>query len=367
MQSSRIGVGVGWVATLAALCVACASSDDDPRVRAAEQGKKAPAVPDRAQLAERARRIFGPLPDQVPRSDYSLTPARTDLGRKLYYDPRLSKSQQISCNSCHDLARYGVDGEPTSPGHRGQRGARNSPSVYNAALHIAQFWDGRSPDVEDQAKGPILNPVEMAMPSEEATVALLRSIPGYRADFEAAFPDDDEPISYDNMALAIGAFERRLMTPSPFDAFLAGDDDALDDVQLAGLETFVNTGCVTCHQGPAIGGRMYQKLGLVKPYATADTGRHAVTGLEGDRGVFKVPSLRNIEKTGPYLHDGSIESLDEMIRIMAEYQLGRALEDGQVASIRAFLGALTGRPDASYVAKPALPPSGPNTPGPDNT
>jgi cytochrome c peroxidase len=324
----------------------------------------APAGPDRAAARQRAQAIFGELPDAAVDPDNPISDAKVDLGRMLYYDARFSKSQQISCNSCHALDAYGVDGEPTSPGHEGQRGSRNSPTVYNAALHIAQFWDGRAADVEEQAKGPVLNPVEMGMPSEDYVIEVLRSIPGYGPAFAAAFPEAEDPISYDNMARAIGAFERQLLTPSRFDAFLAGEDEALSDAEVAGLVTFMDVGCIQCHNGPPIGGRSFQKLGSVRPYPTNDPGRFEVTGQESDRFLFKVPSLRNIERTGPYLHDGSIASLDEMIRIMGEHQLGRTLSAAELASIRSFLGALTGEVDLAYIEEPDLPESGPTTPQP---
>jgi cytochrome c peroxidase len=325
-------------------------------------------VPDRAALRERARTVFGELPREVPNPDNPVTDEKVELGRVLYYDTRLSKNHDVSCNTCHLLDHFGVDGKPTSTGHRGQTGTRNAPTVYNAALHIAQFWDGRAADVEEQAKGPVLNPVEMAMPSEEGTVAVLESIPGYAPLFAAAFPGDEPAITYDHMAAAIGAFERRLMTPSAFDAFLEGNDAALSDEQARGLEVFMDTGCITCHNGPAVGGRLYQKLGLVKPYPTKDPGRAGVTGDDADAQVFKVPSLRNVARTAPYLHDGSVAELDDMIRIMAEYQLGiEELDDERVAAIHAFLESLTGTVEASLVAMPELPESGPDTPAPDPT
>ncbi|HEY5656526.1 MAG TPA: cytochrome-c peroxidase [Myxococcota bacterium] len=320
---------------------------------------------DRGALRERARALLGVLPKEAPNPQNPVTPAKVELGRMLYYDARFSKNQDISCNTCHLLDRHGVDGKPTSSGHREQRGDRNAPTVYNAALHIAQFWDGRAADVEEQAKGPILNSVEMAMPSEELVLATLESIPGYASPFAAAFPDAERPITYDNMARAIGAFERQLLTPGPFDDFLAGDDAALNDAQLEGLETFISSGCVVCHQGPTVGGSLYQKMGLAKPYPTEDPGREAVTKNEADRHVFKVPSLRNIVHTGPYLHGGSIERLEDMIRIMGEYQLGSELTDAQVASIRTFLEALTGRIDEELIARPELPASSARTPKPD--
>jgi cytochrome c peroxidase len=323
------------------------------------------ALDRRSELADQARAIFGVLPGEAVSSSNPATDAKLDLGRMLYFDDRLSKNHDVSCNSCHDLAGFGQDNQPNSPGHRGQRGDRSSPSVYNAALHISQFWDGRAADVEEQAKGPVLNPIEMAMPNEQAVLSVLRSIPGYVEAFAAAFPGEGDPVTYDNMGRAIGAFERRLMTPSRFDDFISGQTDALTEDEIAGLETFVNTGCITCHMGPAVGGGMYQKLGLIRPYPVEDPGRFAVTEQESDRQVFKVPSLRNIAKTAPYLHDGSVPTLKEVIRIMAEHQLDKNLDASQIRSIEIFLGSLTGRIDATYTARPQLPPSGPDTPTPD--
>jgi len=318
-----------------------------------------------SELQQKARALFDTLPARADVPSNPASEARIALGRALYYEARLSKNHDISCNSCHQLDRFGVDGETTSPGHRGQRGDRNSPTSLNAALHFRQFWDGRAADVEEQAKGPILNPVEMAMASEADVLATLRSIPGYAPMFAAAFPDAADPITYDNVGLAIGAFERGLLTPGPLDSFIAGDPNALSAAQQAGLARFIDTGCTTCHVGPAVGGGMYQKLGLVKPYETEDPGRYKVTGDEADRGVFKVPSLRNVAKTGPWFHDGSVETLEEAVRLMARHQLGRELDDAAVGEIVAFLGALTGEVDANYVARPALPKSGPDTPAPD--
>jgi cytochrome c peroxidase len=323
------------------------------------------AEPDAAALAKQAAAIFGPLPASAPNAANPSSQAKIDLGRMLYYDARLSKNHDISCNSCHQLDRYGVDGEPTSPGHKGQRGGRNSPTVYNAALHNSQFWDGREPDVEAQAKGPVTNPIEMALPDPATADQVLRSIPGYAPLFAAAFPDQPQPVSFDNMALAIGAFERELITPGPFDDFMKGKTDALGTDAQRGLSTFIETGCITCHMGPAVGGGMFQKVGLIETYETDDQGRFEVTGLEVDRFVFKVPSLRNIAETGPYFHDGSIGSLDQAVRLMARHQLGKQLDDQQLSDILAFLGSLTGEIDKALVAQPKLPASGPDTPKPD--
>jgi cytochrome c peroxidase len=316
-------------------------------------------------LRTQARQIFGPLPAEAPNAANPITQEKIELGRMLYYEPRLSRNHDVSCNSCHQLDKFGVDAEKTSPGHAGQRGGRNSPTVYNAALHIRQFWDGRAADVEEQAKGPVLNPIEMAMPDEATVVAVLRSIPGYQPLFAAAFPGEEPAITYDNMARAIGVFERRLMTPGRFEKWLAGDDAALSGAEQEGLRTFISTGCPTCHAGPGFGGSMFQKLGLVEPYPTQDQGRQQATGKPEDQYFFKVPSLRNAAKTGPWFHDGSIQDLDMAIRVMARFQLGRTLTDAQAGSIAGFLEALTGDVDEAYVARPELPASGPQTPAPD--
>lgn len=284
--------------------------------------------------------IFQPLPAVAAPAD-DAAKAKIALGKALYNDTRLSKNQDVSCNSCHQLNNFGVDNQPTSPGHKGQRGGRNSPTTMNAALHIAQFWDGRAADVEAQAKGPVTNPIEMAMKDDAAVDAVLTSIPGYAPMFKAAFPTEAAPVSFANAALAIGAFERTLLTPGPLDRYLAGDVNALTPEQVAGMDTFVETGCATCHMGAAVGGGMYQKLGLVKPYETKDEGRFAVTKNEADKFFFKVPSLRNVAKTAPYFHDGSIATLEEAVGEMASHQLGKDLSPEQVASIVTFLGALT--------------------------
>ena len=324
-----------------------------------------PKAIDRAALSQTARSIFGVLPTEAKDPDHPVDEAKIKLGRQLYFDERLSVGRDLSCNSCHDLEAYGVDARTvdgkrtaTSMGHKGQMGDRNSPSVYNAALHVAQFWDGRAPNVEAQAVGPVTNPVEMAMPDPGHVVGVLKGIPGYVAAFERAFPGTVDPVTYENMGEAIGAFERRLITPAPFDRFVGGDLDALTEAQVRGLETFVNAGCMACHNGPTFGGQTYQKMGLVKTYPMKDAGRFAVTKADADKFVLKVPSLRNIAKTGPYLHDGSVYSLEKAIRIMAEYQVGRPLSAGQVDAIVTFLdGGLTGQPNREYIAKPELPPS----------
>jgi cytochrome c peroxidase len=283
-------------------------------------------------------------------ADDPATPARVALGRMLYYDVRLSLDRTVSCNSCHPLDTYGVDHRPVSPGVNGQLGSRNSPSVYNAAGHVAQFWDGRAATVEEQAKGPIVNPVEMAMPDAAAVIERLRAIPEYRAAFAQAFPDEGDPLTYDNVGRAIGAFERRLVTPSRWDAYLGGDAGALTPAEREGLRTFVVVGCTACHSGTYVGGQMFQKVGLVEPWPDlGDAGRYAVTGRRGDQFVFKVPSLRNVAQTAPYFHDGRVETLEDAVRHMARYQLGRELRAPDVDAIVAWLRALTGTIPDEYV------------------
>ncbi len=336
---------------------------------AKESGEpKAPAAPS-AEVDRKRLAVFQSLPEVVASEANPVTDEKVALGKMLYFEERLSKNQDVSCNSCHALDEYGVDGEATSPGHKGQRGDRNSPTVYNAAGHALQFWDGRAKDVEEQALGPITNPVEMALASGDVAVAVLKSIPGYAEAFAKAFPGQEDPITFDNVGKAIGAFERKLVTPSRFDAFLAGQDDALTDDEKKGLNVFMDVGCTTCHMGAYVGGAMLQKLGLHQPWPNLkDEGRFAVTKNEAERFFFKVPSLRNIAKTGPYFHDGSVASLDEAVRLMAKHQTTRELSDEEVGLVVTFLNALTGDlPGAELIGEPTLPESGPETPKPDPT
>lgn len=351
-----------------------AKEEAKPAAQAEAKLEKAPepAGPDRAALLETAKTLFGSVQPARSSDDDAVDAAMVELGRILYYDKRLSLAQDQSCDTCHDLAQYGIDPRETdgkrnatSLGHKGQFGGRNSPTVYNAFVHVAQFWDGRAKDVEEQAKGPILNPVEMGMPDEKTVLRVLTSVPGYKAKFAAAFPGEKDPISYDNMAKAIGAFERKLVTPAPIDDFLAGKADALTDEQVEGLDLYIKKGCIACHMGPAFGGSLFQKLGLIKPWPTQDLGRFDATKNEADKYFFKVPSLRNIEKTGPYLHDGSITSLEEIVKKMAEHQTPTgALSDAETGKLVAFLTSLTGTIDQDYIKEPEALASGPKTPKP---
>lgn len=358
---------------------ACSKSEKAAEATAATEPEPAPtltaAAPtpadDPAALIARAKALFPPPPEAARSESNPLTDAKIALGRQLYFETRMSKNHDLSCNSCHALSHYGIDvreaGRKTSAGHKGQLGDRNTPTVYNAALHATQFWDGRAADVEEQAQGPILNPVEMGMPDGPSVIAVLESIPGYEPLFQAAFPDDADPFTYDNVGKAIGAFERTLITKSPVDDFLAGKTAALSEQQRKGFALFLDAGCTACHAGTALGGAMFQKLGLLKPYPTSDEGRFKVTQNEADRGMFKVPSLRNVAKTPPYFHDGSIATLEQAVKVMAEYQTAKGkLTDEEAEQLVAFLEALTGPlPAAAAIAEPPALPSGPKTPKPD--
>lgn len=328
-----------------------------PGAVAAPAAKATASAEASTEFNPRLLRRFAPLRERMDAASGPASDELVALGRALYFDKRLSRNRDVSCNSCHKLDAYGVDGESTSPGDEGQRGGRNSPTVYNSAGYFAQFWDGRSPDVEQQAKGPILNPIEMAMPNEKAVVSRLQTIPGYVRAFERAFPKESSPVTYDNVGRAIGAFERGLTTPSRWDKYLRGDKAALDAAEVEGLKVFTNVGCMVCHTGELLGGNSYQRAGAVEPWPNqTDEGRAGVTKNAADRMMFKVPTLRNIAKTAPYFHDGSAKTLDVAVRMMGKHQLGLELEDGEVRSIVTWLGSLTGELPMAYIAPPVLPP-----------
>ncbi|HGY57104.1 MAG TPA: cytochrome-c peroxidase [Caldithrix abyssi] len=295
------------------------------------------------KVLEQAKTFFKPLPDKMPGSEND-TPERIALGEKLYFDNILSLDNKQSCNTCHvlDGKKAGVDNLPTSPGVKGQNGDRNSPTVLNAGFQFVQFWDGRAKDLKEQAKGPVLNSVEMAMPDSNAVVKKLKASAEYKDLFAKAFPNSKDPVTYDNMAEAIAAFERTLITRDRFDDFLKGDLKALSNDEAEGLDLFIKKACITCHTGELLGGNMYQKMGLIKPYSdTEDTGRHRVTGNDADKFMFKVPTMRNVALTAPYFHDGKVESLREAIKIMADIQLGQQLTNLEALKIEKFLNALT--------------------------
>jgi cytochrome c peroxidase len=334
------------VLTLLLLTTACAT--DAPPAR---QGGRVEANPSALQ-------VFAPLPTEMASADNPTTPEKVALGRMLYYDTRFSTSGDVSCYVCHPLHDYGTSHRRTGVGHGGLIGGRNEPTVYNAAGHVAQFWDGRAPDVEAQALGPVLNPVEMGMPDAQSVLGVLRRIPGYVDAFTAAFPSDPDPITFENFGRAIATFERGLVTPSRWDAFLAGDAGALTDEEKTGFNEFASVGCTQCHIGPYVGGSFYQKAGLVNTwYDTSDRGRAQVTGNQADAMFFKVPSLRNVEETWPYFHDGSAQRLEDAIRLMAWHQLGAELTPSQVESLVTWLKTLSGPVPFEYINEPTLPPS----------
>jgi cytochrome c peroxidase len=298
---------------------------------------------DPGALRTKAKTMLAALPDKMPGAEND-TPALVDLGKKLYFEKRLSLDEKMSCNTCHqvDNNHSGVDNEATSLGVHGKRGDRNSPTSLNAGFHFAQFWDGRAKNLEEQAKGPVLNPVEMAMPNEAEVIKRLSTDAEYPKLFKAAFPGIDSPLNYDNVARAVAAFERTLITRDRFDDFLKGDDKALTATEQRGLDLFLTTGCTTCHTGPLIGANMYQKIGIFHAYPnTADKGRFKVTNEDWDEYRFKVPSLRNVALTWPYFHDGAVADLDTAIRQMTFLQLDRKLADEEVGALKAFLTSLS--------------------------
>lgn len=288
--------------------------------------------------------------------------AMVELGKKLYFDPRLSKSGFISCNSCHNLSMGGTDNLKTSIGHNWQQGPINAPTVLNSSMNMAQFWDGRAADLKEQAGGPIANPGEMAF-THTLAIEVLESIPAYVTEFTQVFGPDC--INIDQVTEAIAEFEKTLVTPnSRFDQWLLGDTKAITAEELAGYQLFKNSGCVACHMGPALGGTSFQKMGLVEPYETKNTaeGLAAVTGKDADRFKFKVPTLRNVEMTYPYFHDGEAATLSEAVDIMGRLQLGKKFENTEIDQIVAFLKTLTG--DQPAFVLPILPPSTDKTPQP---
>ena len=285
--------------------------------------------------------------------------AKIELGKMLWFDPRLSLSGKVSCNTCHDLSTNGADTKPLSIGYAGRKGTVNSPTVFNAEKQIAQFWDGRAKTLAEQATGPITNPLEMAMTPELAE-GVIRSIPGYRPYFEKAFGSKNPTFS--EIAEALAAFETTLTTPNaPFERYLKGDKNALTQQQIDGLKLFRRSGCIRCHSGNLLGGTSFQKVGSVRPYVTDNSskGRMDVSGKPWYEMMFKVPTLLNVERTAPYFHDGAVKTLPDAVKKMADIQLDMNLSEKQVEEIVAFLESLNG--ELPKIEKPTLPPSGPET------
>lgn len=321
---------------------------------------------DNATLRADAAALFAPIPAEVTtihKSDMSpeghpITAEKVTLGKTLFFDPRMSRSQLISCQTCHNIGMGGVDGLPTSIGHGWQAGPRNAPTMLNAVFNIAQFWDGRAPDLAEQAKGPVQASVEMNN-DPDLVIETLTSMPAYVDMFRAAFPGDNDPVSFDNFAHAIEAFEATLVTPnSAFDRFLGGDDAAMTDQEKRGLMAFIDTGCIACHAGVNVGGQDYFPFGVVERPGGAvlpegDRGRFQVTETASDDYVFRAAPLRNVALTAPYFHSGAVWDLKEAVQIMSSSQIGTELSPEQVDDIVAFLHTLTG--DQPQVVHPTLP------------
>jgi cytochrome c peroxidase len=304
-----------------------------------------------------------PIPADNPQND-----AKIELGKTLYFDPRFSEHGTLSCNSCHNVMAGGDDNRPNSIGMHDARGGRSAPTVWNAAFYSTQFWDGRAATLEDQAKGPVVNPIEMGMESLDEAMGRLMQIEGYIPMFKAAFPDEENPVTADNAAKAVAAFERTLITPnSAYDRYVQGDESALTEQQVRGMETFAELGCTACHSGPNFSGpALPMGTGFFQKFPThagsdyetkydllADTGRYEATGVDTDKHLWRVPTLRNVAMTAPYFHNGAVPTLDEAVRVMAKTQLDKELTDEQAADLVAFLNGLTG--EFPEIAMPRLP------------
>jgi cytochrome c peroxidase len=336
----RSGLAVSFL--ISALCLSCTSADNT--------------------LREQAGKFFSPLPRRMESPQNPLTPEKVALGKILFYETRISADGAVSCARCHPFGRYAADGLAKSTGNNCRVNPRNAPTILNAAGQISAHWIGNRTGVEDQAKQAVIGPASFGMPSYEAVEKELKAIKGYGPLFKKAFPNDNDPVTVDNFAKAIGAFERTLVTPSPFDAFMKGDKPGLDADEKTGLTKFMDVGCAACHSGAYLGGQMYQKFGKLAPYwqytgsTTIDEGRYAVTKDENDKYVFKVPILRNVAMTSPYFHDGSVVRLPDAVRIMGRMQLGNDLSDQEISAIIAFLNSLTGPLPDNALTVPLLPP-----------
>ncbi len=315
------------------------------------------------ELLKEAQSLFQPLPKDMATPEFPITPERVTLGRKLFFDPRISIDGTVSCARCHQPALYGTDGLPKPLGAHDRPNPRNAPTILNAALQFKEHWRGDRENVEDQAKQALIGPPSFGDPDYATAMAKIKAIPGYPAMFRKAFPGEQEPVTPDNWGKAIGAYERTLTTPSRFDEYLEGNVQALSPAERSGLRKFIDTGCIACHNGPGLGGRMFQKFGVVEDYwketgsKPVDKGRFDVTHDPNDMYVFKVPMLRNVAMTPPYFHDGSVRSLPEAVQIMAKVQLGKSLSDQDADEIVGFLQSLTGKLPEDFASAPVLPAS----------
>lgn len=329
------------IATAAACCAAAAQAD--------------------TALMKEAMQVFKPLPKDMGTAEFPITPERVALGKALFFDTRMSLDGTVSCARCHQPGLYGTDGLSKAIGVKDRLNPRNSPTILNAAVQFAAHWRGDRVNVEDQATKALIGPPSFGEPDFAAAMAKIEAIPEYAPMFRAAFPGEKNPVSQDNWGKAIGAYERTLMTPSPFDAYLAGDAKALSAKEETGLKKFMDTGCTACHNGVGVGGGMFQKFGVMEDYWRAtgskdiDKGRFDVTNNADDMYVFKVASLRNVAMTPPYFHDGSVTTLPQAVRVMARVQLGKQLSDADVEDIVAFLNSLTGPLPKDFATAPILP------------
>jgi cytochrome c peroxidase len=350
MRKTLIAAAVVSAATLVAIGGSVIAADDSD-----------------ASLLARAQALFKPLPADAGTPQRPLTPEKVALGRALFFETRVSTDGKQSCGECHQPMYYGTDALPRSVGNSGKQLPRNVPTVFNTALQFAQHYGGNRVDVEEQALRALISPLAYGNKDYAAAEARMRAIPGYRPMFEKAFPGEAEPVTAENWSKAIGAYERTLLTPAPFDRFLGGDSAALSSQAKQGLDKFMSFGCAGCHSGITVGGQMYQKFGLTQDYWTLtgsveielfkarDKGRFQDTKNEADAYIFKVQQLRNVAVTPPYFHDGSVAELPQAVRVMAKLQLGRDLTDADAADIVAFLESLTGDVPASFAAVPVLP------------
>jgi cytochrome c peroxidase len=353
-RMARSGLTVGIVSLAAiVMTTGCTKEEKPARKRrlptdteAQQEARPSAAV----EINPRLLRRFKPARAVIESEQNPLTKPKLELGRQLFHDPRLSGRNQHACSECHQLTEYGVDGKKAPPG-----GSRNTPTVYNTAGHF-EFSDGKAKTIEEQAREALLSPRQTGAASEAAVVEAISEIPEYVSAFKAAFPSDDQPVSFENVGRAIGAFERQLTTRGRWDAFLEGDPSALQPEQAEGLKLFLNLGCAVCHTGEDLGGTMYEKLGAVERWPNQqDQGRYETTKKDADRMIFKVPTLRNVVETGPYFHDGSTDDLATAVTMMAKHQIGMKLEAAEVAAIVAWLKSLTGEPTSAQTATPNLP------------
>ncbi len=312
-------------------------------------------------LLKQARQVFSPLPVTMESEKNPITTEKANLGKNLFYEARISVDGTVSCSRCHPVGLYAADGLRKAIGNGCRINQRNAPTVFNAAAQISEHWIGNRTDVEDQAKQSVIGPASFGMPSHAEVEKKLKEIKGYGPLFKEAFPEDKDPVTVDNFAKSVGAFERTLVTPSPFDDFLTGKKDAMTERGKIGLKTFMEAGCTQCHSGTFVGGRMYQKFGIVESYWTytkseaIDEGRSSITKNETDKYTFKVPMLRNVAKTAPYFHDGSVDLLESAEWIMGKVQLDRDLSKAELGDINAFLKSLTGKIPDEVLRVPLLP------------